>query len=377
MTIVTTLTGTPATGLASVALPSRRTELREFALPPATADTGWVRVEASGICGTDVTLYNSGVPQECVLGHHAVGEIADLGEAAAQRWGVRPGDHVVLEEYLPCGHCAQCRAGRYRLCPDTDLWSGGRRLGTVGVAEAPSLWGGNAQYLHLAPNSVVHRLPPGLPTALAVWALPLANALDWTLGAGALAPGEDVVVLGPGYHGLAAVAAACHGGAATVLASGLPSDQARLRIAAGLGAATAESGGEAAALALLTGDGLADVVLDLAGGEAASVERGLALLRPGGRLVIGGIKSPGGFGLDAAELVRRVLTVRAVRGRAPERVTQAIGVLAAGGAGLGAVPTVQVGLDGVGAMLERLAAGRGPGPPHVVVRPWEDGEGDW
>nr|WP_239028492.1 zinc-binding dehydrogenase [Pseudonocardia acidicola] len=348
--------------------------MREFAIPPCDADTGWLRVEASGICGTDVALYAKGVPEACVLGHHAVGEVVALGDRAARRWGVHPGDHVVLEEYLPCGHCAQCRAGRYRLCPDTDLWRGGRRLGTVGVAEAPSLWGGNAQYLHLPANAVLHRLPAGLSTALAVWALPLANALDWTLGAGALQPGEDVVVLGPGYHGLAAVAAARHGGAATVLACGLASDRARLRIARDLGAATAETGQEAATLRGLTGDGLADVVFDLAGGDAASVATGLALLRPGGRLVIGGIKSPAAFELDAADLVRRVLTVRAVRGRAPERVAQAVAVLGSGGAGLAAVPTAHVGLDGVGEMLDRLAAGQGPDTPHVVVRPWPDGE---
>jgi threonine dehydrogenase-like Zn-dependent dehydrogenase len=309
-----------------------------------------------------------------VLGHHVHGRIAASGEKAARRWGAAPGDRVVVEEYLPCNACERCAAGRYRLCPRTDLWGGGRRVGLVPVGEPPSLWGGNAQYMYLPPEAVVHKLPEALPDSLAAWVLPLANALDWILGAGELAPGGTLVVLGPGYHGLAAVAAAHLAGAGTVVVAGLPQDRARLDIAASMGAGTASSSDGSPTelhehVAHRTGGRMADVVLDLTG-SPHGLTPALGLLAQGGRLIL-----PGGAGraeaaVDVGELTRLTAVVRGVRGRSPQRVTQSIEVLASGGRGLERVPTADVALDAVGTMLDDLAEGNGPATPHVVVRPW-------
>ncbi|MCW2899354.1 MAG: hypothetical protein JWO67_1619 [Streptosporangiaceae bacterium] len=358
--------------LASVALPGGRSELREFPLTPSHADDGWLRVEASGICGTDVALHGAGLSRPTVLGHHVHGVVVQLGDDAARRWGVQPGDQVVIEEYLPCGDCARCRAGDYRLCPRTDLWGEGRRVGLVPVEEKPSLWGGNAQYMYLPREAVVHPLPADLGDTLAAWALPLANALDWVLGAGALRPGETVMVLGPGYHGLAAVAAARYGGAGAVLVSGLPQDRPRLDIAASLGATVtgSASSGLREHLAEATNGRMADVVLDLTGAGSDSVTRAVSLLAQGGRLVLAGGKGSTAAKLDTSELTRLNATIRGVRGRAPEWVRRSIELLDGGGTGLDQVPTVDVPLAGVGQMLHRLAAGEGPSTPHVVVRPW-------
>lgn len=363
------------TALASVALPGSRTELREFSLAGGHPNAGWLRVEASGICGTDVALHSAGLSRPTVLGHHVYGQIAEVGDTAARRWGVRPDDWVVLEEYLPCGDCVQCRGGRYRLCPRTDLWGEGRRVGLVPVDEEPSLWGGNGQYMYLPPEAVVHPLPGVLAGGLAAWALPLANALDWVLGAGRLRPGETVVVLGPGYHGLAAVAAARHGGAGKIVVCGLPRDRSRLEVAASLGATTVESSGPGLRehLAQITEGRMADVVLDLTGAGADSVTRAISLLAQSGRLVLAGGKGSTAATLDTSELTRLNAAVRGVRGRAPERVRQSIQLLLDDvGSGLEKVPTVEVPLAGVGEMLDRLGAGTGPSSPHVVVRPWAE-----
>lgn len=115
---------------------------------------------------------------------------------------------------------------------------------------------------------------------------------------------------------------------------------------------------------------MADVVLDLTGSRPLGLTPVLGLLAQGGRLVL-----PGGAGrtetsLDIGELTRLTAVVRGVRGRGPERMTQSIELLAAGGCGLEQVPTADVALDGVGTMLDRLAEGDGPATPHVVVRPW-------
>lgn len=363
------------TAQAAVSLPGGGCEVRTFDLRPHKEDDGWLRVEASGICGTDVALRSAGLTGPTVLGHHVHGRIAASGDTAARRWGAALGDRVVVEEYLPCGACERCAAGRYRLCPRTDLWSGGRRVGLVPVSEAPSLWGGNAQYMYLPPEAVVHTVPEHLPDTLAAWVLPLANALDWILGAGGLAPGGNLVVLGPGYHGLAAVAAARQAGAGTVIVAGLPQDRARLDIAASMGADAALTyDGPATELhehvTRCTGGRMTDVVLDLTGSQPHGLTPVLRLLAQGGRLIL-----PGGAGrteatVDVGELSRLTAVVRGVRGRSPERVAQSIEVLAAGGCGLENVPTADVALGAVGAMLDSLAEGNGPATPHVVVRPW-------
>jgi threonine dehydrogenase-like Zn-dependent dehydrogenase len=133
-----------------------------------------------------------------------------------------------------------------------------------------------------------------------------------------MSAGENVVVLGPGYHGLAVAAAALAHGAARVVVTGLSRDAARLEFAAALGAIT--------------------VVTDDAGTS--------------GKRIAGA--------LDGEP---------AVRGRAPEAVTRAIASLASGHSRLEKVPTVEVCLDETGDMLSRLASGTGPASPHVVVRP--------
>lgn len=182
--------GLPATARASVALPGGGSEVRELAVGGPAEHDGWLRVAASGICGTDVALHAAGVREPTVLGHHVVGEIAAVGPRAARRWGVEAGDRVVLEEYLPCGSCPTCRTGPYRLCPDTDIWGGGRRIGTVPVTEAPGLFGGNAQYTYLPSNAVLHRLPDTLDEELAAWVLPTPTPWTGRPGPAGCAPGR-------------------------------------------------------------------------------------------------------------------------------------------------------------------------------------------
>jgi threonine dehydrogenase-like Zn-dependent dehydrogenase len=355
---------------ASVALPGAASELREFPVPGCGPDDGWLDVTASGICGTDVALYARGLPAPTVLGHHVVGRIGAAGQRAAARWGVKAGDRVAAEEYLPCGQCPVCASGRYRLCPSTDLWSGGRRVGTIPADEAPGLHGGNATQMYLPPNVVLHKLPDDLPEELAVWVLPYANALDWTTVAGRLQTGENAVVLGPGYHGLAVAAAALTAGAGKVIVTGLERDETRLKIAAALGVTPviAKTPADNAVRDALGGQD-ADLVADTTGADASVLGPALDLLGHGGRLVLTTPKQPGDFSLDTAAMSGRSLTVTAVRGRRPEAVTAAIEALAAGRSRLEEIPSVEVSLAETGDMLGRLAAGTGPESPHVVVRP--------
>ncbi|MFI8992964.1 zinc-binding dehydrogenase [Streptomyces sp. NPDC053542] len=365
----------PDSARAGVALPGARSEVRQLPTRAARPGEGWLRVASSGICGTDVNLYKRGLAAATVLGHHVAGTIAAVdADPGKRRWSGAVGERVVVEEYLPCGTCRACVSGAYRLCPDTDLWGGGRRIGTIPVGEAPGLYGGNAEYLLLPPNAVLHPLPGGLPDELAAWVLPYANALDWTVRAGGVTKGDTVVVLGPGYHGLAVTAAARWAGA-DVIVAGLSRDRARLAMAERLGAlpVTADSGDElATSLRRALGSEAADVVVDTVGPAPHVIAVAVELLGQGGRLVLTTPKSPAHVPIDTTAMTRRNLTVTAVRGRRPEAIATAISSLAEGTSRLQHVPSADTTLDGTGAMLDRLAEGTGPETPHVVVRPHAD-----
>ena len=187
----------------------------------------------------------------------------------ASRWGVKEGDLVALEEYLPCGHCDYCRTGEYRSCMSTDHQRlGAIRYGSTPIAVWPSLWGGYSHYLYLRPRSVFHKVPPGIPPHIAAMALPIGNGFQWIcLDAGA-GPGKVVVIQGPGQQGLGCVIAAKAAGADTIILSGLKRDADRFAVAQALGATHTIAVDEEdllSAVARITDGRMADIVVEVSG----------------------------------------------------------------------------------------------------------------
>lgn len=340
-----------------------RTRVEERQLP---ADVSRLRVESSAVCGTDVMLHDHGLKRPAVLGHHTIGRIEHLTPADAAALGIAVGTRVAVEEYVGCGTCAECRAGRYRLCPAVDLWTGGERVGMIAAERGTGLHGGNAEYLELSARHVLHPLPEHLAVDEAAWTLPLANAVDWTLDAGGIGPGKRLAVIGPGYHGLACVAAAVAGGAERVIALGLPADTGRLALAERLGA-VAEINDETVGERVRS-DGPLDAVIDTIG-TPATMATAIGLLGRFGVLVLAGLGG-GTAALDPTSIVRNLLTVRGVRGRSPQAVRRAIDLLASGTTGLERIPTHRVSLEGVEQTLRDLSRGAAPITPHIVVDPW-------
>ncbi len=129
-----------------------------------------------------------------------------LGEAAADRWGVGVGDRIVVEEYLPCGTCRSCLDGAYQMCRV-------RRYGGRATARRPGLWGGYADYLVPAP--AVDRPPRCAGRARGARAAlhPGLERPPLGAGVGGARPGDTVVVVGPGPHGLGCVIGAQEAGA--------------------------------------------------------------------------------------------------------------------------------------------------------------------
>ena len=265
-----------------------RMRLRTFELPQIGPDEALLRVELVGICGTDHGLYSGklSAPLPLIPGHEILGRIATIGERAAERYGMREGDRVTVEGAVPCWSCTACHSGSYRFC--RSMLAYGTR---APLAQPPGLWGGMAEHMYLAPGSILHKASETIPAETAIVAGLVANGVQWLNGYGALSVGDTVVIQGAGPQGLAATAVAHASGAAQIVVTGLRRDAPRLRLARELGASdvvVADEDEPVAAVRELTGDRLADVVLD-ATGSSQAVRASIQMVRPQGTLVLAGL----------------------------------------------------------------------------------------
>ncbi|HXF89009.1 MAG TPA: zinc-binding dehydrogenase [Xanthobacteraceae bacterium] len=363
--------------LAAVAVDAKRTELREFDMPAIPPDGGLLKLEVAGVCGSDWPYYLNSPKTKgpLILGHENVGFIAKLGSLARQRWGLKEGDRVALEEYLPCGHCEYCRTGEFRLCDATDIFMGGARIryGSTPVSVAPSLWGGYSQYQYLHPSSVFHRVPAHVPGAEAALALPLGNGIEWVCLQGGAGIGQTVVIQGPGQQGLACVIAAKEAGAGGIIVSGLTRDAARLALARKLGAhytIDVQQSDLVEEVRRLTGGRMADVVVDCAAGGPATAVSAIALARKRGTVILAAAKRATIPEFDVDQLFKRVITVKGMRGHSYKAVEMALAIIASGRYPLGEMCTHKFGLSAVDEALRTVGGEGQPNAIHVNVLPW-------
>jgi len=323
--------GRPGVTHAAVTVGRRRVEFRELPVPSLRDGDGLLAVEAVGVCGSDVVSFDRDGLPERVMGHETVGVIAEVTPGAAARWGVRAGDRVVLEEYLPCGHCRYCRSSEFRFCLESDpeVAPDALRYGTTGLDIAPGLWGGFSQLQYLHPRTVLHHVPAGLPAEVATLALPVANGYEWAYRVGQVGPGASVVIIGPGQQGLGSIISARLAGASVIVSVGLDRDGARLAAAKRLGATHILTSGQDLVSQVLaaTGGAGADVVVNTAAGTAAVFNDCVAMARKGGRIVMPVRNRQPQDGVDLGALSRKCLTVCGVRGHSFGAVETAIEIL--------------------------------------------------
>lgn len=339
--------------------------LADLDVPEGREDDGLLRVEATGVCGSDVAAFYGALDWDlpCVLGHEVVGRVHRIGERAAERWGVQEGQRVVLEEYLPCGTCPACTAGHLATC----AW--GNRYGATSLDLWPGLWGGYADYLYLHPQSLVHPVPEDCSAELAQLFIPIANGLHWVEEVGSCRPGDDVVVIGPGPHGLGCVVAAREIGARSVTVVGLPRDSARLAVATKLGAAAlvlSEPEEVVAALHDATGGRMAQTILNTANSPAA-LDLAVALAGERATIVQIGVTTAPSTAFPVRDVWRKALTIRGVRGR-PSRVIQAaLALIASGRHPLELLCTHEFGVERAQEALELVQHG-GDGVVRALIR---------
>ncbi|MDE3206752.1 MAG: alcohol dehydrogenase catalytic domain-containing protein [Acidobacteriota bacterium] len=359
------------TALAAVSEGPGITDVREFTVPDPAPGAGWLRVEATGVCGSDAHLQTR-MDGPTVLGHEIVGRVDRLSPEAADRWGLVEGELLMLEEYLPCGHCSWCRTGDFRLCDSTDLHLGRAvlRYGMTPIDVDPALWGGYGQYLYLHPRMVFHRVPDGVAAHHAPLALPLSNGFEWVVQEGRSGPGQTVVVIGPGQQGLACVVAAKESGADLVVSAGLTRDGDRLGMASRLGADIVVDT-ERESLVEVVGEAtrgrMADLVVDAAAGSAATLDLGLSLLRKRGILVCAIGRGP--VEVDMHRVRTRAISLRGLRGHSWASVEWALELLASGRRPYSELSAGTLPLGQVDEAIRRTADGE---VMHVSVDPWTE-----
>lgn len=150
--------------------------------PLAGACEALVRVRLAGVCATDLEMLRGYHPFCGVLGHEFVGEIEETVDAPE-----RVGERVVGEINIACGHCRECRAGRPTHCS---------RRRVAGIREQNGVF---AEFTCL-PLQNLHRVPDLVPDEAAVFAEPLAAALE-VIQQVPITPDQRVLVVGAGRLG--------------------------------------------------------------------------------------------------------------------------------------------------------------------------------
>jgi 2-desacetyl-2-hydroxyethyl bacteriochlorophyllide A dehydrogenase len=231
-----------------------------------------VRVTHSGVCGTDLHIYEGAIPvrHPLIMGHEMIGEVVDGGDATLHR-----GARVIVDPALYCGMCLNCRAGQTNLCPNGSL---------VGRDSD----GGFADYL-VVPRSHVYPLPDSIDSNVA----PLIQVATTCMHGHhriKIFPGQSVVVVGLGVAGQIHVQLAKAWGAHPVI--GITRSAYKRSLAQELGAdVTLSSGPEAVrGVREATGGHGADFVIECTGVPSALADS-INMARLGGTLLLFGITS--------------------------------------------------------------------------------------
>ncbi|WP_306026134.1 L-threonine 3-dehydrogenase [Oceaniradius stylonematis] len=276
-------------------------EMQRLPVPEIGPDDVLIRINKTGICGTDIHIWNwdawaeKTVPVPLVTGHEFAGEIVELG---ANVDDLEIGQRVSGEGHLVGKHSRASRAGRFHLDPETR---------GIGVNEQ----GAFADYLRLPAFNVVP-LPDAVSDDIGAILDPLGNAVHTALSFDLV--GEDVLITGAGPIGIMAGAVARHIGARHVVITDINEDRLALagRVADVVPVNVAETDLQSVADGLGMKEGF-DVGLEMSGSQAA-LDQMVEALVMGGHIAMLGIP-PGKSPVDWSRIVFKAITIKGVYGR--------------------------------------------------------------
>jgi threonine 3-dehydrogenase len=276
-------------------------ELREVPIPAIGINDVLIRVQRTGICGTDLHIESwdpwaaRTIRPPLVVGHEFVGQIVEVGSNVTD---FHPGDLVSGEGHVVCGRCRHCLAGRRHLCAHT-----------IGLGVGRD--GAFAEYVALPMTNIWHHWPGVDPEVAAIFD-PFGNAVHTALAFPVL--GEDVLISGAGPIGLMATAVVRHAGARFVVVS--EPNPFRRELALRMGATVAVDPRERDLAAVGAELGMVegyDVALEMSG-VASALRGAIASMAHGGGVAILGIPTAE-ISIDVNEIVFKMLTLRGIYGR--------------------------------------------------------------
>jgi threonine 3-dehydrogenase len=284
-----------------------------------------IRVRKTGICGTDLHIYNwdewarKTIPVPMVVGHEFVGEVVRFGSNVTD---FQVGDLVSGEGHVVCGRCRNCLAGRRHLCAHS-IGLGVNRPGAF------------AEYVALPMTNIWHHWP-GVAEDVAAIFDPFGNAVHTALSFPVL--GEDVLVTGAGPIGCMAAAVVRHAGARHVVVTDL--NPYRLDLARRLGATLAVDPRERTLADVQRELGMTegfDIGLEMSGDPGALKDM-VANMAHGGRIAVLGIPTAE-VTLDLNPIIFCMLTIKGIYGREMYETWYQMSVMVSSGLDIGPVIT--------------------------------------
>ena len=273
----------------------RKVAVKDVLIPKLAAGDILVRMEASGICGTDLEKIEGQLGPGGILGHEVSGTIEKIADNVTDH---KPGERVVAHHHVPCYQCPDCCSGNYTLCNEFKKTN----IDPCGFAEYFRV----PQY-NVSRGAVIP-LPPELsfeegamiePASCCIRAIRRAN----------IKQGDNVLVVGLGPTGLTQIQLLRHATTGKIIASDIV--EARLRLGKKLGADDTINALEQdvqAHIGNITKDGV-DLAIVSTGNEKA-LSQAFSSVRKGGRILLFGAPSHGAsYPLNVSELFSRQITL--------------------------------------------------------------------
>ncbi|MBW6517404.1 MAG: zinc-dependent dehydrogenase [ANME-2 cluster archaeon] len=313
--------------------------LEEIPVPIVGKDELLVRVDASGICGSDVMEWYRIMRAPLVLGHEMAGTVVEVGENVTR---YKPGDRVFVSHHVPCNTCNYCLSGHHTVC-DT--------LRTTNFDP-----GGFAEYLRVPAINVdrgVFLLPDEMSFDEGVFIEPLACVFRGQRMAG-IKPGQSVLVIGSGITGLLHIKLAAALGAGSIFATDI--NPYRLDMASNSGAQVINAQDNVPGRLMELNDGhLADVVI-ICTGAVPAITQALASVERGGTILFFASPEPGvTVPLPVFDLWKNEVCIVHSYGASPMDITAAIELIRAGRVEVNAMITHRFGLADTGEGFKRVA----------------------
>lgn len=269
----------------------------EIKKPEPKEGEALIKVKSAGICGSDIGAFrgtNPLVSYPRIIGHEIAGEVISIPEN--NKKGIKPGDHVILDPYIYCGHCYPCSLGRTNCCED---------LHVLGVHSE----GGMVEYF-THPMDMLIKVPDDMPWELVPLAEPLTIALHG-LHRAQLKAGEHIAISGAGPIGILAAMAAIYYGAEPIM---IDLVEERLNFAKKLGVKyTINTMKEdiVEKVKEYTKGRMSEVVMEASGANSAVVST-LDIVSNAGRIVLTGWPK-NATSLDTGKITKKEVDIRGAR----------------------------------------------------------------